>query len=818
MTESSQIDLTNVASPPNYQINGYLGDGAMGCVYKAFHLNLEKEVALKTCPINTNDPMQNSDRLLQEARTVARLDHPHIVRVTDCFIWNDQIYIAMEYLKGDTLGDLLVKRVEDLPKNSLFRSWMPADGKLNPEQAVMIIDKLAQALEFAHAKEIYHRDLKPTNIFILDDGTVKLIDFSIASDQKQGMTRTGVVVGSPPYMSPEQIRGEKVDGRCDIYSLGCVLFHCITGTAPFYDTSEIMICIKHLNVAPPDPKELEQSCSDKLRNIILKCLEKSKKKRYANMRELREDLATLGYVMTQDDHLTTSTTTPLPILQESVSTEAMPIPQEPVSYKGVKKLMLALTAVTALALLAIGYFLYISPPPDTITEPNNDVTPGNQVVIDSNAQIDSLETNPASPPKEDPGQPGANETATVSSNKVIPPTPVVAKETPPPPEDPKWLKLQELQKQANESGTITEGVVADSMMLITEPTWSINLTVRNTNDKPVEIFGMIKEASCTFDCLYTGQEWQIKETPLSLGGVSFGQLEEDDDPIILQANSTSVFPISISPLSTETASIPLYANVSINDLRLVARKVDIIDLDNFSGEFRPELGQADIYTTDTIVTEVNALKTNRAQTALIFKKDMLSQDDMHEKAGNYLDSFHKVEKSHPDLNFLSPPLATTSFIKFLTAARKAQENGLIIPLNQYGCNNISVETSGFKAGYVQVDDFTVYLQGARVIVSGYILDGYQTMTINTGTEIIEVTRSLQGQMLHEILPYTEDGKKLTLTVGGAPIATEGSRFVEHKELKINQMLLFLQYNPKRPPRSLNPEKRPEISFKCLKTD
>ncbi|MEO8376459.1 MAG: serine/threonine-protein kinase, partial [Candidatus Sumerlaeota bacterium] len=217
-------------TPPGYEILEQLGEGGQGEVFKARQIHLDRMVALKTArPTAPGKSLSQSlERLLREARTIAKFDHPNIVRVFDCFVFEDQIYIVMEFLDGQPLSHILEERnLEKLCP--LHREMMEKPGQLREEWTLLITALIARSLEYAHGHRIYHRDIKPSNIFVTRTGDVKLFDFSIARDEQfKGLTAEGVVIGSPPYMCPEQVKGEVSDARSDLYSLGCVLYHCVT--------------------------------------------------------------------------------------------------------------------------------------------------------------------------------------------------------------------------------------------------------------------------------------------------------------------------------------------------------------------------------------------------------------------------------------------------------------------------------------------------------------------------------------------------------------------------------------------------------------
>lgn len=284
----------NIATqaPPGYRILEYLGGGGMGEVYKALHLTLDRLVALKVAhlPAAAGTTTLDGNSLLREARVIARLDHPHIVRVYDCLEFRGQVVMVLEYLDGFTLEDLLLAReLGELPLQ--FRPLFGEDGLLRPRWVTRAAVSVAEALQYAHARGVYHLDIKPSNIFVTRSLDIKLLDFNIAHDlHARGVTQTGTLVGSPPYMSPEQIQQQPVDGRSDLYSLGCVLYHILTGQLPYDDTSQILICIQHLQTDARDPHDLNPALPQGLRDIIVRLMEKDPERRFASAAELRSAL------------------------------------------------------------------------------------------------------------------------------------------------------------------------------------------------------------------------------------------------------------------------------------------------------------------------------------------------------------------------------------------------------------------------------------------------------------------------------------------------------------------------------------------------
>ena len=257
-----------------YEILEELGSGGMGKVYRARNVTLERIVALKMlAPVFSSD-QAFVQRFLKEARSAARLNHPNIVQIYDFGNVDGVYYLAMEYVNGESLRGY-VKR-----------------GALNERDAVAVVREALRALGVAHAEGIVHRDIKPDNIMLTNKGELKLVDLGIAKrlDEDQDLTQTGQAVGTPQYISPEQVKGMRVDARADIYSLGATFYHLLTGRPPYKGTSAAVVMSMHLTEPLPDPRTFEPSLSEGVCRILRKMLAKERDERYADVAALDLDL------------------------------------------------------------------------------------------------------------------------------------------------------------------------------------------------------------------------------------------------------------------------------------------------------------------------------------------------------------------------------------------------------------------------------------------------------------------------------------------------------------------------------------------------
>jgi len=257
-----------------YLIEAELGRGGMGVVYRAHQPSLERTVAIKLLSSDLIGDPDGVRRFRLEARSVAKLNHPNIVQVYDIEEEENLIYLVMEFVDGESLDGLITKTV------------------LTESRCLKIVADIADALHFAHEKGIVHRDVKPANVLMTSDGRVKVADFGLAYliDREGGTTRTGFLVGSPNYMSPEQATGQKIDRRSDVYSLGVVLFRMLTGRVPFVAESSHAVLFMQVGQEPPDPRELNKSISLVTRGLVLKALNKKPETRFQTMAEFRDAL------------------------------------------------------------------------------------------------------------------------------------------------------------------------------------------------------------------------------------------------------------------------------------------------------------------------------------------------------------------------------------------------------------------------------------------------------------------------------------------------------------------------------------------------
>ena len=259
-----------------YEVIGEIGQGAMGVVYRVKDPLIDRIVAIKTINLNLaeDEKEEYEGRFYQEAKAAGRLSHPNIVTIFDVGKSGDVAYIAMEFLEGRELRDIL------------------NDQKHLPiEQILDLAAQIARGLAYAHEHDVVHRDIKPSNIMVVRDGHVKITDFGIARMSSAAVrTQTGMVLGSPKYMSPEQVLGKVIDQRSDVFSLGVTLYEMLTGQVPFAGENVNAIMYQTLNVIPAPPSMLNPDVPDMLNFIVAKALAKDLNDRYQNAREFANDL------------------------------------------------------------------------------------------------------------------------------------------------------------------------------------------------------------------------------------------------------------------------------------------------------------------------------------------------------------------------------------------------------------------------------------------------------------------------------------------------------------------------------------------------
>ncbi|MGW5513700.1 Stk1 family PASTA domain-containing Ser/Thr kinase [Nocardia africana] len=354
-----------------YELGEIIGFGGMSEVHKARDLRLGRDVAIKVLRADLARDPTFYLRFKREAQNAAALNHPAIVAVYDTgeaeVDGGPLPYIVMEYVDGETLRDIVRGK-----------------GPLPPRRAMEIIADVCAALDFSHKNGIVHRDMKPANIMINRQGAVKVMDFGIAraiADSSNPMTQTAAVIGTAQYLSPEQARGEQVDARSDVYSVGCVLYEILTGQPPFTGDSPVAVAYQHVREDPKLPSLVHPGVPRELDSVILKAMSKNPANRYQSAAEMRADLIrVLGgqkpqapMVMTEEDRTTfLGSMEPEPRSYRTVERHDGDDEPEPESDGSRRKLWIGIGAAAAVAVLVALFWVLIGPGsrPDQVAIPD----------------------------------------------------------------------------------------------------------------------------------------------------------------------------------------------------------------------------------------------------------------------------------------------------------------------------------------------------------------------------------------------------------------------------------------------------------------
>jgi serine/threonine protein kinase len=347
VTETIEVpkdELTTGATfAGRYQIIEELGKGGMGKVYKVHDTEIREKVALKLLKPEIAADEKTIERFRNEIKLARKIAHRNVCKMYDLGAEKGTRFITMEYVDGEDLKSM-IRMVDQL-----------GSGK-----AISIAKQVCEGLAEAHSLGVVHRDLKPSNLMIDKFGNAKIMDFGIARSLKaKGITGTGVMIGTPEYMSPEQVERKEIDQRTDIYSLGVILYEMVTGQVPFEGDTAFSIALKHKSEMPRDPKEFNTQVGEDLSKTILKCMEKDKNKRYQSAEDLFSDLTEI---------------------EEGIPTTQRVIPKrKPLTSReitiafGIRKLFIpGLVLVALLAIIIVGFFLLRKHPPQAQILPSHE--------------------------------------------------------------------------------------------------------------------------------------------------------------------------------------------------------------------------------------------------------------------------------------------------------------------------------------------------------------------------------------------------------------------------------------------------------------
>lgn len=263
----------------NYKIEEKLGEGGMGAVYKGVDTMLDREVAIKALRPELASQTSVVERFRTEAVTLAKLNHPNIATLYSMFRQGEELYMVLEFVRGETLDSIIQKR-----------------GALPAEEAIPVFCQVLDGIDHAHELGIVHRDIKPANMMLTEKGTLKVLDFGIARLLGSArMTRAGNIIGTLEYMAPEQVRGQETDGRSDLYALGMMLYEVLTGKLPFDTDNEFELMRSQTEMTPRPPREINPLIPVEVEAAIMKAIEKDPDERFQTGGEFRAVLLEAGF-------------------------------------------------------------------------------------------------------------------------------------------------------------------------------------------------------------------------------------------------------------------------------------------------------------------------------------------------------------------------------------------------------------------------------------------------------------------------------------------------------------------------------------------
>jgi serine/threonine-protein kinase len=354
-----------------YRVIERLGSGGMADVYCAEDEQLGRRVALKLLYGHLAENVSFVERFRREASSAAGLQHPNIVSIFDRGEWDGTYYIAMELISGRTLKDVIRER-----------------GPAPPDAAVDIVLQILRAARFAHQRGVVHRDIKPHNVLIDEEGRVKVADFGIARAGASDMTETGSVMGTAQYLSPEQAQGRPVDARSDLYSIGIVLYEMLTGSVPFDAESPVTVALKQVSEPPVPPRERNPAVPAALDAVVLRALEKDPARRYATADAFIEALLA---ARSAPDEVVVTAAPPPPPMEELLEED---------DERG-RRWWLWLLALLALAAIALGAYLLLKP--DKAPVPNvigRSSATASQILQNDGFEVDVVTVTSADVPRD----------------------------------------------------------------------------------------------------------------------------------------------------------------------------------------------------------------------------------------------------------------------------------------------------------------------------------------------------------------------------------------------------------------------------------
>lgn len=399
-----------------FEIVEILGSGGMSVVYKAKLTSVDKHVAIKTLNIRLQSRPGVKERFSREIETLAKLEHPHIVTVHDCLYGpGDQLFLVMDLLTGKSLDDTLAE-----------------EGRLSVERVRKIGIQICAAVKYAHQKGIIHRDLKPGNVMLLsnEQDFVKVVDFGLVKlgEDSRRLTQSGEFWGSPPYVSPEQVKGEPCDARSDIYSLGCVLYEMLVGQDPFFGVELFQLLNKHVNDIPPRFAEARPDIEipDDMEAIVFKALAKSPSDRFQSMAEFQSALEKFGsgsYTAYPGDSMIPELKAVAPdsVSQRRHSRETVGESRSQETSPTKSPQYLVVGVIAAIVIAAVVAFMTMNGDPGSTTgdttDPSNPSANSDVVILDDEITPASYETDGATDQPKRSAPPRSNKTKAADNRR-----------------------------------------------------------------------------------------------------------------------------------------------------------------------------------------------------------------------------------------------------------------------------------------------------------------------------------------------------------------------------------------------------------------
>lgn len=323
-----------------YEILSILGKGAMGIVYRALDPDIDRQVAIKTIRFDLDSEETDNEEIMQrfmrEAQAAGKLTHPNIITIFDVGREEDLTYIVMQYIEGPSLQRLIAQ-----------------GEKFSVQEITKLMEQVCSALDYAHQHGIVHRDIKPGNVLLDNNRKPYICDFGVARVDTSTLTQSGTAVGTPSYMSPEQVMGKKIDKRSDIFSIGCILYEFLTGRRPFEAESITTVIYKIINEEPPSISEVKKGLPAGFEKIISKALAKDPNDRYQNCKQFADDLRNLDKLSDKTIAVTVTRETAIPEQKE----EEVEVVEEE-KKKGKLGLILGITIPVFLIMVAGGAYFY----------------------------------------------------------------------------------------------------------------------------------------------------------------------------------------------------------------------------------------------------------------------------------------------------------------------------------------------------------------------------------------------------------------------------------------------------------------------------